>query len=143
MGDTVESLSADLALVQELRESQSLSLNSSKCEIIITTQEIPDRVSSILPGASTINPGDSIIFGAPLGPRTIDVISDKKGERLLKDDERNNTKDTEDALFLLIRCFTLMRLKYFLKASPFFSSDRLREYDKAVNFTLEKTLNLP
>lgn len=105
-------------------EPRGLYLSPSKCESITSTPDNANSVSSILAGASAINPEGSDLLGVPLISRATDVIFNEMLEDLGRMEDRIHTTDANDALHLT-RCFNFTELNYLLRVSPSFDGERL------------------
>ncbi|KAK8720595.1 hypothetical protein OTU49_013221 [Cherax quadricarinatus] len=142
LAGTKESLLHDLTQVMTRGQEMGLVLNPSKCEIISVSQQVINAVRSKLPGAAVIAPTNSVLLGAPLGSNATDTILRKKLEELRRMEQRIGNLDTHDALYLLTKCLSLLRLTYFLRCAPSYDNPILHEYDSILRQIFTKVLNL-
>jgi hypothetical protein len=142
LGGKLEDLHHDLTHLREASSLMGLSLNDSKCELIIT-QPAADRPADILQGIPRVNADEGTLLGVSvLGGTALDkVLADRvRCSSILA--QRLKGLQAHDALTILRHSLSIPTLQNILRASSCFNHLKLLEYDAHLRQSLSAVLNV-
>ena len=149
LGGTAQEVLADLAnVIAELQEA-GLTVNDSKCEIILlnhTSVEEEETLSGfrdLLPNIRLLREQEFQLLGSPLTMAAADPILQKKQDELKNMAERLKIIDAHEALVLLKNCFAIPKLLYTLRTWPAFRNlQALEAFDTIIKEMITEIINV-
>ena len=141
LGGQLQSVKEDLNKIVEAKKSLGLTVNFSKCELMLMDSHIDSALE--FPGIKLIQPEELTLLGAPVLPSANGKVLGAKLVSLKTLTERLKQLHEHDALYLLKNCMAIPKLLYFLRTAPcFLNPELLAEYDEAIKIGLENILNV-
>ena len=119
LGGSLAEIGHDLEVIQPLAEF-GLCLNTQKSVIICNNLDTWEAINMMLPGARFVDPSSSCLLGSLLGD--VDCISGALREKLRSLEimgERLQHISAHDGIFLLRNSFSIPKLLYIVRNSPF------------------------
>jgi len=125
-----------------------LHLNEEKCEVSVLgaqgvlVDQIVEVVKSFATTIQIFNDNNAILSGAPIADGSIAGILEQKTQALSTFAKRLKTLSSHSAFFLLRASVSILRLVYYLRASPTWKQrESLADYDGVLKKALESILN--
>ena len=141
LGGQLQSVKEDLNRIVDAKKSLGLTVNFSKCELMLKDSHIDSAQE--FPGIKIIQPNELTLLGAPVLPSSNEKVLRAKLDSLKILTERLKQLHEHDALYLLKNCMAIPKLLYFLRTAPcFLNPDLLAEYDEEIKIGLENILNV-
>ena len=126
-----------------------LEINASKCEICFIKPETSKEISKVAgkfcalaPGIKIVEASKLILLGSPIFPSAAKIVLEEKQSELKKMLEQLQEMDSHDAFYILKNSLALPKLLFFLRSSPFFKTDQLKDFDNLQREGLEDLLNV-
>ena len=143
LGGQLQSVKEDLKKIVDAKNSLGLTVNFSKCELMLIDSQTNIDPAQEFPGIKEIQPEDLTLLGAPVLPCANAKVLGAKLDSLKTLTDRLKQLHEHDALYLLKNCMAIPKLLYFLRTAPcFLNPDLLAEYDETIKIGLENILNV-
>lgn len=146
IGDSIDTVIADIKKIITLSKEVGLKLNTSKCEVLrikpLNNSEI-EKLNEVLPDIIVPPLEEFCLLGAPLTLDGIPIAIAKKSITIETLITRLEGLSAHQALFILKNCLAIPRMMHLLRSSPcWLFKENLNEFDKMIKFSAENITNV-
>ena len=141
LGGPVQDVTLDVAEINRSGAAMGLTLNTSKCELIVH----PDFsvTDDLLQSFARVDITDTTLLGAPLFTGSVlEKAWSDRCEDLARAVERLSLVSAQDALILLRSSFSAPKLLPLLRCSPSRSHPSLQHFDSLLRMAVQRITNL-